>query len=42
MNSNGQILEEVSKILDDIRARKDRIKQLKNGLAAIGGKTQES
>ena len=41
MNSNGQILSEVNEILNDIRARKERVRQLKSGLDSINGKTQD-
>lgn len=42
MNSNSQILNDVNEILNDIRARKERVSQLKSGLKAIDGNTQES
>lgn len=42
MKSNEQILSDVNHTLDVIRSRKKRISELRNGLAAINGNTQDS
>ena len=42
MNTNNDILSDVNRILNDIRARKERVNQLKCGLNAINGGTQDS